>query len=388
MITLTSAGGDYVIEEGADRHAPGAGDAPGSCPRSRRFTSSTSPEWSATSSPATTPRRAGISAPIATTRPRGRRIGASPSRSISTTISTAAKCPSPEFGPRGFKAPAGGAVIFSCSLLHQVSRVQRGKRYAFLPFLYDDAAAELRARNLQFFRLPRPARIFNRAILSVGLRAASRACERAVGRCPCRRHEFSGSLCREPVICACVARARRSAGQDDRRLTYSSPQPHGMHPLLAEALRRKGYDTLTAVQAAVADPKLRDRESARLVEDGFGQDRRLWARNGLGSLTEALPDAAPEAGGGGPALPPASKPLGLVIARRRASWRCRCSASFAGSMGRRRDHHLLRGRDGPARRAQAPRARRAYRRRHARQAGRSPLARGASARRAEGGGAG
>lgn len=53
----------------------------------------------------------------------------------------------PEYGPRGFKAPAGGAVVFSCSLLHKVSPVTRGRRYAFLPFLYDDAAAEVRARN-------------------------------------------------------------------------------------------------------------------------------------------------------------------------------------------------------------------------------------------------
>ncbi len=53
----------------------------------------------------------------------------------------------PEYGPRGFKAPTGGAVVFSCSLLHKVSRVTRGRRYAFLPFLYDDAAAQLRERN-------------------------------------------------------------------------------------------------------------------------------------------------------------------------------------------------------------------------------------------------
>lgn len=53
----------------------------------------------------------------------------------------------PEYGTRGFKAPAGGAVVFSCSLLHAVSRVTAGRRYAFLPFLYDDAAAALRARN-------------------------------------------------------------------------------------------------------------------------------------------------------------------------------------------------------------------------------------------------
>jgi predicted 2-oxoglutarate/Fe(II)-dependent dioxygenase YbiX/peroxiredoxin len=53
----------------------------------------------------------------------------------------------PEYGPRSFKAPTGGAVVFSCSLLHKVSRVTRGRRYAFLPFLYDDAAARVREQN-------------------------------------------------------------------------------------------------------------------------------------------------------------------------------------------------------------------------------------------------
>src|SRR5215207_719208 len=48
----------------------------------------------------------------------------------------------PEYGPRSFKPPPGGAVVFSCSLLHAVSKVTRGRRYAFLPFLYDDAAAK------------------------------------------------------------------------------------------------------------------------------------------------------------------------------------------------------------------------------------------------------
>jgi hypothetical protein len=51
------------------------------------------------------------------------------------------------FGSRTFKAPPGGAVVFSCSLLHRVTRVTRGRRYAFLPFLYDDAAAAIRERN-------------------------------------------------------------------------------------------------------------------------------------------------------------------------------------------------------------------------------------------------
>jgi peroxiredoxin/predicted 2-oxoglutarate/Fe(II)-dependent dioxygenase YbiX len=53
----------------------------------------------------------------------------------------------PEYGARSFKAPPGGAVVFSCSLLHAVSRVTRGRRYAFLPFLYDEDAARIREAN-------------------------------------------------------------------------------------------------------------------------------------------------------------------------------------------------------------------------------------------------
>jgi len=56
----------------------------------------------------------------------------------------------PEYGPRSYKAPPGGAVVFSCPLLHAVSRVTRGRRYAFLPFLYDEAAAKLREHNSVF----------------------------------------------------------------------------------------------------------------------------------------------------------------------------------------------------------------------------------------------
>lgn len=56
----------------------------------------------------------------------------------------------PEYGVRGFKPNAGSAVVFSCSLLHAVTQVTRGRRYAFLPFLYDDAAAQLRDANATF----------------------------------------------------------------------------------------------------------------------------------------------------------------------------------------------------------------------------------------------
>ena len=56
----------------------------------------------------------------------------------------------PEFGPARFRPPSGGACVFSCSLLHQATPVTAGKRYVFVPFLYDDAAAEVRQENLQF----------------------------------------------------------------------------------------------------------------------------------------------------------------------------------------------------------------------------------------------
>ena len=56
----------------------------------------------------------------------------------------------PEFGPRRYRAPTGGAVVFSCSLLHMVDPVTAGRRFAFLPFLYDEAAARGReARNAE-----------------------------------------------------------------------------------------------------------------------------------------------------------------------------------------------------------------------------------------------
>lgn len=53
----------------------------------------------------------------------------------------------PEFGPRRYRPPMGGACVFSCSLLHEATPVTRGTRYATLPFLYDDAAAALRDAN-------------------------------------------------------------------------------------------------------------------------------------------------------------------------------------------------------------------------------------------------
>jgi peroxiredoxin len=56
----------------------------------------------------------------------------------------------PEFGPKGFRPPAGGAAVFSCSLLHAAKAVTRGNRYVFLPFLYDEAASAIREKNNAF----------------------------------------------------------------------------------------------------------------------------------------------------------------------------------------------------------------------------------------------
>lgn len=93
-------------------------------------------------------------------------------------------------------------------------------------------------------------------------------------------------------------------------MTEISPLPHVLHPLLAEALRRKGYDTLTAVQAAVADPKLSDRDMLVSSKTGSGKT----VAYGLGMASALLPDSVLGGGGERPVMPPAGKPLALIIA--------------------------------------------------------------------------
>ena len=53
----------------------------------------------------------------------------------------------PEFGQRRYVAPYGGAIVFSCGALHQVTPVTRGKRYAFIPFLYGEDEVATRLAN-------------------------------------------------------------------------------------------------------------------------------------------------------------------------------------------------------------------------------------------------
>jgi predicted 2-oxoglutarate/Fe(II)-dependent dioxygenase YbiX len=55
----------------------------------------------------------------------------------------------PEYSPRTFKAAPGTAIVFSASILHEVSRVTRGRRYVFLTFLFDEEAERVRQANLR-----------------------------------------------------------------------------------------------------------------------------------------------------------------------------------------------------------------------------------------------
>ncbi|MBI1199503.1 MAG: 2OG-Fe(II) oxygenase [Phenylobacterium sp.] len=50
----------------------------------------------------------------------------------------------PEFGPATYRAPPGGAVVHSCALMGEATRVTSGRRYALLSYFYDEDAAKVR----------------------------------------------------------------------------------------------------------------------------------------------------------------------------------------------------------------------------------------------------
>ncbi len=54
----------------------------------------------------------------------------------------------PEYGPEVYRPCAGEAVVFSCSLLHELMEVTRGRRFVLLAFLFGEAEERLRrSRN-------------------------------------------------------------------------------------------------------------------------------------------------------------------------------------------------------------------------------------------------
>jgi peroxiredoxin/predicted 2-oxoglutarate/Fe(II)-dependent dioxygenase YbiX len=56
----------------------------------------------------------------------------------------------PEYGTQLYRPNVGEAVIFSCSLLHEVTPVTQGERYALLSFFYGDEDALVRERNRRY----------------------------------------------------------------------------------------------------------------------------------------------------------------------------------------------------------------------------------------------
>lgn len=56
----------------------------------------------------------------------------------------------PEYGPHTYRPATGGAVVFSCSLLHEALPVTRGRRLVVLPFLHDERGAEVRTEAQRF----------------------------------------------------------------------------------------------------------------------------------------------------------------------------------------------------------------------------------------------
>ena len=55
----------------------------------------------------------------------------------------------PEYNERRHRLPVGWAIVFPCAILHAVTPVTRGRRYVFLPFLFDEAGAKIQARGAE-----------------------------------------------------------------------------------------------------------------------------------------------------------------------------------------------------------------------------------------------
>jgi predicted 2-oxoglutarate/Fe(II)-dependent dioxygenase YbiX/peroxiredoxin len=62
----------------------------------------------------------------------------------------------PEYGAQLYRAEAGEAVIFSCSLLHEATPITAGRRFALLSFFYSDDDAAVRQQNLKYVETAEP----------------------------------------------------------------------------------------------------------------------------------------------------------------------------------------------------------------------------------------
>ena len=57
----------------------------------------------------------------------------------------------PEYGPHLYRPSARGAIIFSCSLLHEATDVTAGRRFVLLDFFYGEAEVAIRDANFRQF---------------------------------------------------------------------------------------------------------------------------------------------------------------------------------------------------------------------------------------------
>ncbi len=53
----------------------------------------------------------------------------------------------PEYGPQVYPIPTGCALVHSCSIMHEVTPITDGTRYAFIPIVFDEQAARQREEN-------------------------------------------------------------------------------------------------------------------------------------------------------------------------------------------------------------------------------------------------
>ena len=56
----------------------------------------------------------------------------------------------PEYGSQVYPIPTGCALVHSCSLMHEITAVTEGVRYAFIPIVFDEQAARQREANTQY----------------------------------------------------------------------------------------------------------------------------------------------------------------------------------------------------------------------------------------------
>ncbi|MBT6426992.1 MAG: 2OG-Fe(II) oxygenase, partial [Rhodospirillaceae bacterium] len=48
-----------------------------------------------------------------------------------------------------YKPATGEAIVFSCTLMHEVMPMLRGRRYTLLSFFHDDAGEEIRSAYMR-----------------------------------------------------------------------------------------------------------------------------------------------------------------------------------------------------------------------------------------------